>query len=84
MIHTMTIQHEIPTEAVRRLLSTAGRSGDEIEAFVYGLENPRKKKVESTTYIRRPYPGIHEQLYYPFYYRCLFRRLAADSMDHGT
>lgn len=59
MIHTMTIQHEIPTEAVRRLLSTAGRSGDEIEAFVYGLENPRKKKVESTTYIRRPYPGIH-------------------------
>ena len=49
MIHTMTIQHEIPTEAVRRLLSTAGRSGDEIEAFVYGLENPRKKKVESTT-----------------------------------
>ena len=60
MIHTMTIQHEIPTEAVRRLLSTAGRSDNEIEAFVYGMENPRKKKVESTTYIQRPYPGIHK------------------------
>ena len=53
MIHTMTIQHEISTTAVRRLLNTAGRLDDEIDAFIYGEENPRTKRIESTTYIRR-------------------------------
>ena len=60
MIHTMTIQHEISTTAVRRLLNTAGRLDDEIDAFIYGEENPRTKRIESTTYIQRPYPGIHK------------------------
>lgn len=78
MIHTMTIQHQIPKWKTAQIIAeTMGASPERIRAYLYPNPSPRKKTPPSIR-IKPTIPGYQEM---SLYHRIIYNR---DTMSYGS